>query len=67
MIADTEQLIRVMLDITMYTEYSSLLRLRRYQIAVAQAILESILNNYGDSLVVSKGISTELDIFFEAY
>ncbi len=52
MINDTEYMIRVMMDITMFTELSSGLRLRGYQLAVARAILESILNNYGDSLVV---------------
>ncbi len=49
---DTEHLIRVMMDFTMFTELSSGLRLRGYQVAVARAILESILNNYGDSLAV---------------
>ena len=49
---DTEHLIRVMMDFTMFAELSSGLRLRGYQVAVARAILKSILNNYGDSLAV---------------
>lgn len=65
--SDTEQMIRVMLDMTMFTEKSSLLRLREYRLAVARAILESILDNYSDSLVVNKGSSAELNAWFEAH
>ncbi len=60
----------VMMDITRFTELPTQMRLRGYQLAVARAVLELILNNHGDSLVVMfprQSGKNELQAQLEAY
>ena len=43
---------RLLRDPVLFTEKASGVRLRKYQIAPIRAIVESVINNYGDTIVV---------------